>query len=156
VSSADDDEDFQARAVRQGRQAKDLAGILLSTCGFVDIQADVKVAGLGIELNFVARDQVGDEWGFDVSGTFTSNRAGLRRTDTLWKALGKAAVLHEGRGDLPLVLLTTDAPAKASAGRMALDVMMGSGRPVFDLVELLDAKGHDRLLDYALRGRLDR
>jgi site-specific DNA-methyltransferase (adenine-specific) len=156
VSSADDGEDFQARAVREGRQAKDLAGILLATCGFMDIQSDVKVAGLGIELNFVARDQVGDEWAFDVSGAFTSNRAGLRRTDTLWKALGKAAVFHEGRGDLPLVLLTTDAPAKASAGRRALDAMMGSGRPVFDLIELLDAKGHERLLDYALRGRPDR
>jgi len=156
VSSADDAEDFQARAVREGRQAKDLARILLESCGFVDIKSDIKVAGLGVELNFVARDKVGDEWAFDVSGAFTSNRAGLRRTDTLWKALGKAAVLHEGRVDLPLVLLTTDAPAKTSAGRMALDVMMGPERPVFDLIELLDTRGHERLLGYALRGRPNR
>lgn len=156
VSSADDGEDFQARAVREGRQAKDLAGILLTSCGFVDIRTDVKVAGLGIVLNFVALDQVGDEWAFDVSGAFTSSRAGLRRTDTLWKALGKAAVFHEGRGDLPLVLLTTDAPARGSAGHVALDVVKGPGRPVFDLIELLDTGDQERLRNYALRGRPDR
>ena len=32
-------------------------------------------------------------WYVDVSGAFTSTRGGLRRTDTLWKSLGKAAAL---------------------------------------------------------------
>jgi len=160
VASADtgDDtgEDFQARAVREGRQAKDLAEILLADCGFRDIRTDVKIAGLGIEFNFLAHDQVGDKWAFDVSGAFTSNRAGLKRTDTLWKALGKAAVLHQGRDDLPLVLLTTDAPARGSAGAVALGVVKGPGRPVFDLVELLDSGDQARLRNYAVRGRPDR
>src|SRR5207245_1413371 len=156
VSSADESEDFQARAVREGRQAKDLAGILLESCGFVEIRPDVKIPGLGIEVNFLATDQAGHEWAFDVSGAFTSSRAGLRRTDTLWKALGKAAVLHEGRGDLPLLLLTTDAPARGSAGYAALKVLKGPGRPVFDLVELLNTRDQERLRDYALRGHPDR
>lgn len=156
VLSADESEDFQARAVREGRQAKDLAGILLENCGFVEIRPDVKIAGLGIEVNFLAIDQAGHEWAFDVSGAFTSSRAGLRRTDTLWKALGEAAVLHEGRGDLPLVLLTTDAPARGSAGYTALNVLKGPGRPVFDLVELLNTGDQARLRDYALRGHPDR
>jgi DNA modification methylase len=156
VLSADESEDFQARAVREGRQAKDLAGILLNSCGFLDIRPDVKLAGLGIEVNFLALDQAGQEWAFDVSGAFTSSRAGLRRTDTLWKALGKAAVLHEGRGDIPLVLLTTDAPARSSAGYNALKVLKGPGRPVFDLVELLNTADQERLRGYALRGHPDR
>ena len=156
VSSADDGEDLQARAVREGRQAKDLARILLEGCGFVDVRPDVKVPGLGIELNFVAHDRAGHEWAFDVSGAFTSSRAGLRRTDTLWKALGKAAVFHEGSGDVPLVLVTTDAPARNSVGYAALDVLKGPGRPVFDLVELLDPGDQERLRDYALRGRPNR
>ena len=50
--------------------------------------------------------------GLRRSGAFTSNRPGLKRTDTLWKALGKAAVLTRRDPDLPLVLLTTDAPAQ--------------------------------------------
>jgi len=156
ISSVDEGEDFQARAVRDGRQAKDLARILLETCGFVDIRPDVKLSGLGIEVNFLAADQAGHEWAFDVSGAFTSSRAGLRRKDTLWKALGKAAVLHEGRGDAPLVLLTTDAPARGSAGYAALKVLKGPGRPVFDLVELLNTRDQARLRDYALRGHPDR
>lgn len=156
VLSANESEDFQARAVREGRQAKDLAGIFLDSCGFLEIRPDVKLAGLGIEVNFLAIDQAGHEWAFDVSGAFTSSRAGLRRTDTLWKALGKAAVLHEGRGDLPLVLLTTDAPARGSAGYTALNVLKGPGRPVFDLVELLNTADQERLRNHALRGHPDR
>ncbi len=156
VKSADDSEDFQARAVREGRQAKELAGILLESCGFVNIRSDVKFSDLGIELNFMAEDQTGHEWAFDVSGAFTSSRAGLRRTDTLWKALGKAAVLHEGREDITLVLLTTDAPARNSAGHAALSSLKGSERPVFDLIELLNADDQERLCGYAVRGHPDR
>ena len=144
------DEDFQSRAVREGRQAKELAGGLLKDCGFVDIEADVKFPGLGVEFNFVATDAVGSKWAFDVSGAFTSSRAGLRRTDTLWKALGKAAVLHEHLGaDLPIVLLTTDGPERGSAGYTALAAMMGQGKTIYDLVELLDPKGQARLHIYA-------
>lgn len=155
VASADDGEDFQARAVREGRQAKELAGILLEACGFVDVRTNAKVAA-GVEVNFLATDQRGGEWAFDVSGAFTSNRAGLRRTDTLWKALGKAAVLHSAGDGLPLVLLTTDAPAPGSAGAAALAALRGPALPVYDLVELLDGAGHERLRSYALRGRPDR
>jgi len=155
VAPADPSEDFQARAVREGRQAKELAGLLLERCGFTNIREDVKPRGLGIVLNFVASDTTGDDWAFDVSGAFTSNRAGLRRTDTLWKSLGKASVLHESALGLPLVLLTTDAPAKGTAGHQALNIMRGAGRPVFDLVELLNTDDQSRLHGYATHGRQD-
>jgi modification methylase len=159
VSSADDGDygdDSEARAVQQGRQAKDVAGILLASCGFVDIRPDVKLSDLGIELSFLALDRAGHEWAFDVSGGFTSTRAGLKRSDTLWKSLGKAAVLREGRADVPLVLLTTDAPRRGSAGHAALKALTGPGRAVFDLVELLNQRDHDRLRDYGQRGQPDR
>lgn len=145
--------DLQARAVREGRQAKDLARLLLEACGFVDIREEVKPRGLGMVLNFLAADQTGAEWAFDVSGAFTSNRAGLRRTETLWRSLGKAGVLHESGRGLPLVLLTTDAPASGTAGAHALAVMRGPNRPVFDLIELLNADDQERLHTYATFGR---
>ncbi len=157
VPRAEDGEDFQARAVREGRLAKEIARAVLEKCGFSEIRADVKLAGIGIELNFVARDAVGHDWAFDVSGAFTSNRAGLRRTDTLWKALGKAAVLHESRGtELPLVLLTTDAPARNSAGHAALHAMRGPTKAIYDLIELLSPADTERLRSYALQGRTNR
>lgn len=153
IKPALDDGDFQARAVREGRQAKELARLLLEACGFTDIREDVKPRRLGIVLNFVATDQSGDDWAFDVSGAFTSSRAGLRRTDTLWKSLGKAGVLHESESVMPLVLLTTDAPPKGTAGHRALSVMRGPTRPVFDVVELLDPDDQARLHGYAVNGR---
>lgn len=153
VKPAAEGEDFQARAVREGRQAKEHARLLLDACGFTDIREEVKPRGLGIVLNLVATDQTGDDWAFDVSGAFTSSRAGLRRTDTLWKSLGKAAVLHESATAMPLVLLTTDAPPRGTAGYQALSVMRGPTRPVFDVFELLNADDQVRLHGYAVSGR---
>ncbi len=153
VATAEPDEDEAARAVREGRQARELAAILLEQCGFENIRSEVKPRGLGISLHFVATDQLGEDWAFDVSGAFTSNRVGLRRTDTLWKALGKASVLHESTAALPLVLLTTDAPARGTAGAQSLKVLRGPGKPVFDVVELLRIEDQARLREYAQQGR---
>jgi len=144
-----DDEDALARTVREGRQAKDYAAALLERCGFVDVRADVKQRELGIELGFLAADRTGRAWAFDVTGGFTTTRTGLRRADTLWKALGRAAVLHQGGDDLRLVLLTTDLPARGSAGAVALGNLRGPGRPVADVVELLDPADEARLAAYA-------
>jgi DNA modification methylase len=153
IRSTDKKTEFPAHAVREGRQAKDFARMLLESCAFVDIRSDVKLPRLGIELSFLAFDQTGHEWAFEVSGTFSSSRGGLRRSDTLWKSLGKAAVLHQGRADLPLVLLTTDAPTKGTAGLAALESLRGTTGAIFDVVELLDAKDQERLRTYAMKGR---
>jgi DNA modification methylase len=155
VRSSNESVNFPARAIQEGRQAKDFARLLLESSEFVDIRSDVKLSRMGIELSFLAFDQTGGEWAFDVSGAFSSSRAGLRRTDTLWKALAKAAVLHQGRGDLPLVLLTTDAPTPGSAGAVAMEALHHPGGPVFDVLELLEPKHHERLRKYALKGRPD-
>lgn len=140
------------RAVREGRQAKELAAILLESSGFGEIRRDVKFSGRGAEVSFVARDRRGGDWMFDVSGALTSNRGGLRRTETLWKVLGKAAVLHASGIGMRLVLITTDAPRRGSAGRLALDSLTGAERPIWDVVELLDPSGAERLGNYALGG----
>ena len=93
-----------------------MAKAILLQCGFRSIEEKVKKS-CGVEVNFEALDQLGRKWVFDVSGAFSvTQRPGLRRTDTLWKALGKAAVLHSVEPDTPVVLLTTDRPALNSAG----------------------------------------
>ncbi|MHB8288425.1 MAG: DNA-methyltransferase [Acidimicrobiales bacterium] len=153
VKPASESEDSQASAVREGRQAKELARLLLQASGFKDIREEVKLRGLGVVLSFVATDRTGDDWAFDVSGAFTSSRAGLRHADTLWKSLGKAAVVHEGGLGMPLILVTTDTPAKGTAGAQALAAMWGPNLPVHDLVELLDPNDQARLYAYAHQGR---
>jgi site-specific DNA-methyltransferase (adenine-specific) len=145
--------DDVAVAVREGRQVTDVAAALLGDCGFADIRRDVKIGGLGIEIDLVATDRTGRDWAFDVSGAFTAGRGGLRRADALWKSMGKASVLHQGLGgELPLILLTTEAPVANTGGGRALRAVTGHGRPVFDVIELLDDEGRQRLTVYASTG----
>lgn len=148
----DDGLDFQARATREGKAAKEVAQALLEQAGFHDITRDVKVAA-GVTVNFRALDRLGGPWFFDVSGGFTSHRPGLKRTDTLWKALGKAAVLHEKERNVPLVLLTTDRPARNSAGSAALESVMGPEKPIYAVIEMLKDADRQRLLDFVRDGR---
>jgi len=140
-----DSEDFQARAVAQGRRAKEIARELLEKVGFSDVVSDYRLRN-GVEVNFVANDRKGNQWLFDVTGAFSSSRPGLRRTDTLWKALGKAAVIRAIR-HTPLVLLTTDLPERGSAGYLALQ----STREMLyhDAIEMFSVEGQRRLRHYA-------
>lgn len=145
------DEDPQARAVREGRKARELAGKLLEAAGFQKIQEERRFPG-GVEVNYVAEDQQGHRWFFDVSGAFTSTRGGLRRTDTVWKALGKAAVLATTQTDpYTLVFLTTDLPASGSSGDAALKAAM-KGKVCFDVIEMLNPDHQQRLYGYAVGG----
>lgn len=148
------DEPAPRRAVREGRMAREIAKAVLEDCNFADIKTDVRSAG-GVEVNFMAKDALSRRWLFDVSGAFTSARAGLRRTDTLWKALGKAAVLKaSGIDNYRLVLLTTDLPPRAGAGDAALRTARGD---VFhDAIEMLSAEGQQRLRAYASGEGYDR
>ena len=138
-----------AAALSTGQQATEVAGVLLDVCGFTEIRRDVKVPGVGIELAFTALDQTGREWRFDVAGSFVTADGGLTRSDELWPALGRAAVLH---GDVPYVLLTTRAPSPASAGGRAIASVRGPGRPVYDVIDLRDQRDRDRLPGYAKKG----
>ena len=144
---ADDSEDSQSRAVREGRRAKEIARAVLTDCGFTDVVDDHRLRN-GVEVNFVATDVKGRRWFFDVSGAFTSARPGLRRTDTLWKALGKAAVIKSSNsGGVPLVFLTTNLPLTGSSGDLALRAARGG---VFhDAIEMLSPEGQERLRHYA-------
>jgi site-specific DNA-methyltransferase (adenine-specific) len=153
-----DDADLLPRARREGEKARELARELLDRSGFVDLTADAR-AGNGIEVSFSGVDAKGRTWYFDVSGTFTSTRAGLRRADALWKALGKAAVLHAAHPDIPFVLITTDAPVAGSAGDQALATLRHTDRsgglgPVFDVVEMESAPDRARLCTYAAKGHV--
>jgi site-specific DNA-methyltransferase (adenine-specific) len=137
------EEDLQSRAVREGRAAKEIGRAVIEAAGFTDIEKDQRQPG-GVEVNYTARDSKGALWFFDVTGSFTSHRAGLKRTDTLWKALGKAAVLREV-SNTRLVLLTTDAPARGSAGAESLRQVTGAKKPIRAVIEMLKQSGLDDL-----------
>ena len=143
----DETEEPHERSVREGRSAKEIARALLAHCGFTDLVDDHRI-GNGIEVSFAAKDAEGKQWLFDVSGAFTSARPGLRRIDTVLRALGKAAVINaSNEGVEPLILLTTNLPPAASPAEVALRTARGS---VFhDAIEMLSAEGQERLRHYA-------
>ncbi len=140
-------EDYQSRSSREGRRARELAKDLLHESGFTKISENIELP-CGVTLNLVATDRNGEEWRFDVSGAFSVTlRPGLKRTDTLWKALGKASAIHQSERDHPpLILLTTNLPKKNSAGAKALRAVTGFGKPIHSVIQFSSAHDKQALL----------
>ncbi len=137
-----------ASARRDGVAAKEWAARLLSECGFTDVTGKVRIE-TGVEVDLSATDASGRRWLVDVWGTFTTVASGLRRTDTLWRALGKAAVVRSARPDAPLVLLTTSTPRPGSSGDRAWRALGGPGEAPFDVVEFGSDDDIERLRVHA-------
>ena len=140
-------EHFQARATRDGKKAQDLALAVLEGAGFQVCKEGVKLAKYGVQFNFEVVDAEGRPFYVDVSGAFTTARPGLIRTDTLWKTLGRAHVLHSSPDIHRLLILTSNLPHAGSPGDKALRAV-GPGS-VFDAIEMFDPAGQDRLAAYA-------
>lgn len=143
---------FQARAVQDGKKAQDIAQALLERSGMI-VEDKARVPQGGISFTFkVASQDSGGHWFVDVSGAFTTSRPGLLRTDTLWKMLGRLHVLQSvlvALDDPPLgvIVLTSNQPRPGSEGDKALRAV--GPRGVFDVIELHDPKGEERLRRYA-------
>ncbi len=142
-------EDFQARASREGKVAQAIAEDLLNESGFRITHKNSRLRGLGVTVNFVAIDADGKPWYFDVSGAFTTTRGGLLRTDTLWRALGRANVLFNNQRT-PIVFLTSNLPRPRSEGDVALRAVGPS--VIFDAIEMLSDDQRERLKHYARGG----
>lgn len=154
IKSAEDEASGNrlSRAVREGRKAEYLAELVLAECGFT-VTARNKKLTTGIEIDFVAMAPDGSVWHFDVTGAFTSERGGLRRTDTLWKSLGKAAMRQladDDRSGPRFVMLTTDLPSPG-VGLKALKAARNGGL-VLDAIAMLSEEGQRRLSEYADAG----
>jgi hypothetical protein len=134
-----------------GKAAAALAAELIEAVGFTITHRNRKLRGTGLTVPYIATDSGGRPWYFDVSGAFTTSRDGMLRTDTVWKALGRAHVLANNNPEnIPLVFLTSDLPRPGSEGDVALRAVGPSA--FFDAIALRDADGIDRLRTYAEAG----
>ncbi len=150
----DPSDDFQARASREGKVAQEIAKAVLERAGFQIAGRNVRARGLGVTINLVALDALGNPWNFDVTGAFTTTRGGLLRSDSVWKSLGKASVLANNRygcrpDDVhgPVVLLTSHLPRPGSDGERAMH--RAGPTAFFDAIEMLSDDGQARLGEYA-------
>ena len=138
---------FVRRAVEAGRKAHDIVGELLERSGFEIVRSPAKVRGSGVKFSFLAADRADGEWWIDVAGAFTTVRPGLLRADTLWKALGRAAVQAAADPDARRLLLTPHLPRVGSEGDRALRTLGPAA--IFDVIEMFDEAAEARLAEYA-------
>jgi len=129
--------------------ARKLAERELTEAGFVITGRDVKVPGGGVSIDIDAVDKTGRRWLFEVAGSFTSQRGGLSRTDTVWRHLGRAAAIGGRVPGVPIVMLTTRLPRRRSEGDLALRA--AGPAVIHDVVDLLDPEALGRLAAYAGR-----
>jgi site-specific DNA-methyltransferase (adenine-specific) len=136
----------RARPAPPRAALRDLARTALVDHGFTDIESDVKLPQ-GLDVSYRARDRAGAAWFIDVAGGVTTSRPGLKRVDVLWKAIGKAAVLHETHRDTPLLVFTAGMPTGPVA--VALDAVVGPTQPIFDVIDLTADADLERLRNHA-------
>jgi DNA modification methylase len=155
VKVADDAPPDPGRAVREGKKAEEIAELVLAQCGFTKIRKNRKLRS-GVEIDFEAEAVDGSIWHFDVTGAFTSERGGLRRTDSVWKSLGKAAVrrhddvVRAAVPYIPFVLLTTALPSHGVGLRALLTAR--DADLILDAVPMLSEEGQTRLRLYGTEG----
>jgi DNA modification methylase len=145
--AAPDVPNFPSRSRVEGKKAQDIAEQLLKDAQFEIVGRDVKLP-VGVQFNFEVNGESGQFY-VDVSGAFTTVRPGLQRTDTLWKTLGRAAVLNSAPvQDHKLLILTSNLPRPGSEGDKALRAA-GGRNSFFDAIEMFDDLGFARLHMYA-------
>ena len=97
-----------------GLTARAVAEGLLATAGFAVVGRDLRLPKLGLTVDLLVEGADGRRWYVDVSGALTVSRAGLARTDEVWRVIGQASVL-----DGPVLVLTSHPPADDRALRAA-------------------------------------
>jgi site-specific DNA-methyltransferase (adenine-specific) len=136
-------------AASDGASATTVARGALEAAGFADVRPNRRLRGLGLAVDFTGADAKGRTWYFDVAGPNSAYRGGMARSETVWRALGRAHVLAAG-GHAPFVVLTTQLPRSGTEADRALRAPGPGG--IFDVVDLLSSDAPARLEAYG-RGR---
>jgi DNA modification methylase len=129
-----------------GTAAITLARDALVAAGFSDVRANPRLARLGLTPSFGATDATGRAWYFDVAGGNSAFRGGMAKSESVWRALGRAHVMAAS-GAGPLVVLTTALPRTGTEADRALRAPGPGG--LFDVVDLLSGEARARLAAYA-------
>jgi site-specific DNA-methyltransferase (adenine-specific) len=157
-SPLDTQHDWFQQASRQGLAAKEVARRMLVQAGFEQfgpILEGVKVAG--VEFSYSVVDAAGQRLLVDFSGALSAARPGLKRGETLFRALGKASAVSLLLGDqaeevllTQVLLMSTDAPGRKSALGRALTAALDPVHGTITEIALLDEPGLQTLCQLAL------
>jgi len=111
---------FQADASEQGRQFSEQCDFLLRSKGF-SLESRVVLTDVGVEIDRAARSRRGLLVWFEYKGSLRGARPGLRRTDTLKKAIANGALVRGLAAHPPFIVLTSHLPIQGS-GMAMLDM----------------------------------
>ena len=125
--------EYQKHSKAQGDLGELLAREALERAGFKDIRGPVELPGVQVDL--IAEAKSGHDVYFSVKWSQRGSRPGLKRTDTLRKAIAEAYLIRQN-GKHPVVVLTSHLPTKG-VGKEALDLAVGD---VIDNAILVDDK----------------
>lgn len=116
---------FQSQATIQGAAFEGQARQYLQFLRF-DLRGKRTFTDIGCEVDDAAVSPRGGSVYFEYKGSFSGTRPGLRRTDTVKKALLTGFLLRS-KGDVtPYVVLTSHLPERG-AGKAMIDAALESG-----------------------------
>lgn len=108
---------FQASAGIQGRQFAEQCDTLLGHLGF-ELRGRRVLSDVGVEIDQEAISPSGRLVWFEYKGSVQGHRPGLRRTDTLKKAIANGALLRGLADPAPYVVVTSHLPEAGSGAAM--------------------------------------
>jgi hypothetical protein len=133
---------FQASASLQGRQFAQQCIQLLSSSGYA-LEGALRLPDIGVEIDQVALSPRGTRVWFEFKGSIQGNRPGLRRTDTLKKAIANGALVRMRPEHAMYVVLTSHLPI-AGSGLAMLEMALSAGY-LSDVICLYDPTDARRL-----------
>jgi len=118
--------DRQASGVRQGAAFEVTVATLLKIEGWDVTATKWRHPEFDVEVDIVATHPVtGKEWWIECKGSWEGNRQGLKRTDTLKKALFNGAMLRLDPQRCPYMIIASHKPNLGSAGDTWLERAKG-------------------------------
>ena len=136
------DEGIASDVYDEGRAGRDVIERVLVSAGFDEIN-EKRLPGTGLSVTMA---NSGDEQVIvEQGGGFSRERPGLLNGESLWRLLGRAAVIA-GVGER-VIAVTPALPKRRSENDLALRAV--GPRVLFDVIDLSDAAACDRLSMYA-------
>ncbi len=123
---------YQSSSSRQGAWFEATCRQILEAAGFAVAAVHQRIADAGVEVDLIGTNRHEISFFFTCKGSYRGRRPGVRRTDTLKKAIAEAYALHQ-QGWGPVVLLTSHLPNTAGGRTLLASV---DPAVLFDAIEL--------------------
>ncbi|MGA1220977.1 MAG: DNA-methyltransferase [Ilumatobacteraceae bacterium] len=136
------DEGIASDVYDEGRAGRDVIERVLVSAGFDEVN-EKRLSGTG--LSVMTANSGGEQVIVEQGGAFSRERPGLLNGESLWRLLGRAAVIS-GVGER-VVAVTPALPKRRSENDLALRAV--GPRVLFDVIDLSDTAACDRLAMYA-------